>query len=148
MKIQYIKVTDKIQEAWGLLELHREELATYKHLMTLKPDIEKYKALENAGNLIGLALYDDDKIVGYSIFIITSALHYSDLIMAQNDILYVHPDYRKTKWGLALIRASEKAIRERGIRMIMWHGKENTSFSELMPKLGYIVQDILFSKEL
>lgn len=148
MHIERIKTIECIADAWPLLELHREELATYKHLMVLKPDLEKYRAVDKAGNLIGLGLFDDDKIVGYSIFIITNALHYADLKMAQNDILYVHPDYRKTKWGLKLINESERVIKDLGIKMIMWHGKRDTNFSELMPKLGYIVQDIMFSKEL
>jgi GNAT superfamily N-acetyltransferase len=148
MHIGFIKTVERIVEAWPLLEAHREELVTYKHLMVLKPDLDRYRALEAAGNLIGMGLFDEDKIVGYSIFIITTALHYADLKIAQNDILYVHPDYRKTKWGLRLIKASELAMKERGIKMIMWHGKENTNFAALMPKLGYIVQDIIFSKEL
>jgi GNAT superfamily N-acetyltransferase len=148
MHIKFIKTTEHIEQAWELLEMHREELATYKHLMVLKPDVTAYKRLEDAGKLLGIGLFDGDKIVGYSIFILTHALHYADLTMAQNDILYVHPDYRKTKWGMRLIKSSEEAIKERGIKMITWHGKEKTNFSELMPKLGYIVQDILFSKEL
>jgi GNAT superfamily N-acetyltransferase len=148
MHIQSISPIDRIPEAWPLLELHREELATYKHLMILKPDMDKYRAIDAAGNLLGLGLFNEDKIVGYSIFIITNALHYADLKIAQNDILYIHPDYRGTQWGIRLIKASEDAIKERGIKMIMWHGKENTSFSSLMPRLGYLVQDIMFSKEL
>jgi GNAT superfamily N-acetyltransferase len=148
MHIEPIKTTEKIQEAWNLLEMHREELATYKHLMVLKPNLESYQKLEDAGKLIGLGLYDEDKIVGYSVLILTTALHYSDLIIAQNDLIYIHPDYRKGKWGLKLIYATEEAAREKGIKMILWHGKEKTIFSELMPKLGYIVQDIMFSKEL
>ena len=148
MEIRQIKTTEHIDEAWELLEMHREELATYKHLMALKPDMPRYKILEDAGKLIGLGLFDGDKIVGYSILILTHTMHYADLFIAQNDLIYIHPDYRKGKWGLKLIKATEDAARERGIKMILWHGKEKTSFSELMPKLGYIVQDIMFSKEL
>ena len=148
MHIELINTVDNIEQAWPLLELHREELATYKHLMILKPDIERYRALESSGNLVGLGLFDGEKIVGYSVFIITTALHYSDLTIAQNDILYVHPDYRRGKWGVKLIRSSEDVIKKRGIKIIMWHGKENTDFSDIMPKMGYIVQDIIFSKEL
>ena len=148
MHIEPINTVEKIAESWPLLELHREELATYKHLMILKPDMEKYQTLQKAGNLIGLGLFDGEKIVGYSIFILTNALHYCDLKIGQNDIIYIHPDYRNTKWGIKLIHESEKAMREHDRKMIMWHGKENTNFAALMPKMGYIVQDIMFSKEL
>lgn len=148
MHIEPIKAIDRISEAWPLLEAHRNELATYKHLMILNPDIDKYKKLDEAKCLIGLGLFDGDKIVGYSIFFLTNALHYADLTMGQNDIIYVHPDYRHTRWGIKLIQASEEAMRLHDRKMITWHGKEDTAFSSLMPKLGYIVQDIVFSKEL
>ncbi|MDE2233609.1 MAG: GNAT family N-acetyltransferase [Patescibacteria group bacterium] len=148
MHIKLVKTLDTIKDAWGLLELHRNELATYKDLMILNPDIEKYKALEDAGKLFTLALYDEERIVGYSVFILTTALHYSDLNIASNDILYVHPDYRKSKWGLELINMSERFAKDKGMKMITWHGKENTIFTALMPKLGYKIQDITFSKVL
>lgn len=148
MHIKPIKVTEHIEEAWALLEKHREELATYKHIMVLKPDLDKYRILEDNGKLLGLALYDDKKIVGYSVIIITTALHYSDVVIAQNDVLYVRADYRGTKWGIALIKESEKLAKESGAHMITWHGKENTAFTSVMPKMGYIIQDIVYSKEL
>lgn len=147
MRIIEIKATEKIEECWELLLLHREELTTHKHIMELKPDIEKYKVLEDNGLLMTLALYDEDKIVGYSVNVLVRNIHYSDLVTAQNDILYVHPAYRKGSWGMKLIHETERMGKERGAKMILFHGKPNTSFSALMPRLGYGVQDIMYSKE-
>lgn len=148
MKIVEIKATEKIEECWELLLAHREELTTHKHIMALKPDIGRYKALEDADRLITLALYDEDKIVGYSVNLLNNNLHYSDLVIMQNDILYIHPQYRKGTWGMKLIKETEHMAAARGAKMVLFHGKENTSFSALMPRLGYGVQDIMFSKEL
>jgi hypothetical protein len=149
MRIEEVfKGTEKIEEVWELLCLHREELATHKHLMVLKPDIKKYRLLEITGKLLSLALYDEEKIVGYSVTIIDRALHYADLVYAQNDILYLHPQCRGGIWGMRLIKKTEQAAKKRGAKMIFFHGKENTAFSALMPRIGYGVQDITFSKEL
>lgn len=148
MKIVEIKATDKIEECWDLLLSHREELTTHKHIMVLKPDIAKYKALEDVGRLISLALYDEEKIVGYSVNILNNNLHYSDLVVMQNDILYIDQNYRRGSWGVKLIRETEIIAAARGAKLVLFHGKENTTFSELMPRLGYGVQDIMFSKEL
>lgn len=148
MKIIEIKATEKIEECWDLLLAHREELTTHKHIMVLKPDVAKYKMLEDKGCLFTLALYDEDKIVGYSVNILNNNLHYSDLVVVQNDILYLHPEYRKGAWGVKLIRETERAAKERGAKMVLFHGKENTAFSMLMPRLGYGVQDIMYSREL
>lgn len=66
----------------------------------------------------------------------------------QNDLLFVAEEHRKTRVGLDLIRETEKQAFARGAEMMLWHAKENTSLSILMPKLGYSVQDIIYSKVL
>ncbi len=149
MRIEEVaKGTERIKEVWELLSKHRDELATHKELMVLKPDIERYREFEEKGSLVSLALYDGLSIVGYSVTIINKALHYSDLVCAQNDVLYLDPKYRHGMWGVRLIKRTEQAARKRGAGMIFFHGKENTAFSALMPRLGYGVQDIIFSREL
>lgn len=148
MHITEIKATDKIEECWDLLQAHREELTTHKNIMILKPDIARYKRLEDNNNLLTLALYNEDKIVGYSVNIIVNNLHYSDLVVCQNDILFITPNYRGGIWGIKLIAETERLARERGATFITFHGKENTAFSNLMPRIGYGVQDIVFSKEI
>lgn len=148
LTIKEIVATEKIEECWGLLSQHRDELATHKEMMVLKPDIQKYKNLEERGALFTLALYDEDKIIGYSVNVLASNIHYSDLLVSQNDILYVHPAHRKGRWGIKLISETERMAKERGATFIIWHGKEKTAFSDLMPRLGYGIQDILYSKVL
>ena len=148
MRIEEIRGTDKIEEFLPLLAQHRDELATHKHLMVVKPDMEKYRAMEDNGLMTTLALYDGDRIVGYSVIFFFNNLHYADLIYAQNDVLFVHPRYRNGLWGVRLIKRTERIAKQRGAQMILFHGKPNTVFSSLMPRLGYGVQDIMFSKEL
>lgn len=147
MKICEIKATEKIDECWALLCMHREELTTHKHLMALKPDVSRYKLLEDGGMLFTLALYDEQRIVGYSVNMVVRNIHYSDLITSQNDILFVHPDYRRGMWGAKLIKETERVAKQRGASFIIFHGKPDTIFSSIMPRLGYGVQDIMFSKE-
>jgi GNAT superfamily N-acetyltransferase len=146
MKICQINTLDKINEAYELLELHREELTTHKDIMILNPDIEKYQRLQDVGVLHALGLYDGDKIVGYSVNLLTNNMHYADLVYLQNDVLFIHPDYRKGRYGILLIKETELLALKLGAKMMLFHGKPNTNFSNLMPKLGYGVQDIMFSK--
>jgi len=131
-----------------LLEDHYQELAKNKQLMHLKPDVEKYEALEAGGVLFTLLAFKDDKIVGYSVNFIQNHLHYADLVYGQNDLLYLDPEHRNGGLGIRLIHETEKRIKEKGARMMIWHAKENTALMELMPRLGYGVQDVLFSKEI
>jgi GNAT superfamily N-acetyltransferase len=146
--IKEIKITNHIEEVWPLFEEHRKELATHKHIMILKPDWDRYRSLEEINSLVTLALYDGDKIVGYSAILIYKNLHYSDLIDAFNDVLYVLPEYRKGRAGLKLIKMTEEVARQRGAHRILFHGKPDTVFSSLMPRMGYEIHDIVFGKEL
>lgn len=148
MEIKRIIATEKIEECWDLLQAHRDELTTNKELMVLKPDVPKYLALEAAGCLISLALYDGDKIVGYSVNIVTRNLHYADLVYMHNDIIFLDRDYRGGRMGLKLITDTEEAARAEGSKIMLFHAKQNTPFEAILRKMGYGVQDIMFSKVL
>lgn len=146
--IRETTVSDKVEQLWPLLQLHRDELATAKHLMEVAPRTEAYKTAEVVGLLMSLVAYQGDEIVGYSINFIGPHLHYSSLVYAHNDVLFVHPEHRNSKLGLQLIRETEALAASRGARMVMWHAKPGTALEKLLPRLGYGVQDVLFSKEI
>src|SRR5678815_1801678 len=84
-----------------------EELAKNKQLMVLKPDKAAYERLERAGNLLSIFVYDNDTIVGYSLNILTNHIHYADLKMAANDVIFLDKAYRLGPTGLKLIKETE-----------------------------------------
>ncbi len=141
-------VSDKLAVLLPLLHAHRDELATAKHLMQLAPNVDAYRALENTQSLLALVAYRGEEVIGYSISFIGPHLHYSGLRYAQNDALYVAPAHRGGRLGLNLIRKTEALAKARGARMMLWHAKLDTTLEKLMPRLGYGVQDIVFSKEM
>jgi predicted GNAT superfamily acetyltransferase len=146
--INEIVATQKIDELKELFQEHRQELATGEEYMTVKIKDDVYKLMEDKGVMFSLALYDDDKIVGYSIAVMYHNLHSADLLMSQADVLFVQQKYRKTKWGLKLIQETERMSKERGAKVIIWHGQPDTPFSNLMPRIGYKLQNVMFSKVL
>lgn len=131
-----------------LLEEHWNESAKNKHLMILKPDIEKYKLFEQLGAIITLFAYVEDKIVGYSCNIIQPHMHYSDLICAYNDVLFVAKEYRNSPLGIRLIKETEKAVKAKGVKLLLWHAKENTTLAKILPKMGCNLQELIYSKEI
>ena len=97
----------------------------------------------------GLAAYDGDEVVGYAVSIIApSHLHYADLCYVSNDALFVKKSHRGGSTGLRLMRETERIAKERGAKLVLWHAKEGTRLDALLTRLGYGVQDIIFSKEL
>lgn len=141
-------VTDNMNIVGDLLELHWEEVAQNKSLMVLKPDYEKYRQIEAMGKMFGVFAYYEGSIVGYSVNIIDTHLHYSDLISCSNDVLFLDPVFRDTPLGLRLKKATEVEAKARGARLMLWHAKENSPFAAILAKQKYNVQDIIYSKQL
>lgn len=148
MQILESTVADKITQCGALLDEHWHESARNKHLMVLKPDLARYEALEAAGALLGLFAYVDGEIVGYSVNVLSPHLHYVDLVCAHNDVLFIAKSHRNSPLGLRLIRATRRAAAARGAHLMLWHAKEGTPLSQILPKLGCKVQEIIYSEEL
>jgi len=144
-EIRLSNVDEMLANASELFSEHWEEIALNKQVMILKPDEQKYRAAEENGMLLILAAFEGDKVVGYSVNIVTNHLHYADLITCSNDLLFVTEGKRNGRLGLQLIRATEKMAKERGARLMLWHAKQGTPLEKMMPRLGYGVQDIIFS---
>lgn len=137
-----------IARAQPLLEAHREELTTNPDLMVLAPRVDVYEAIEARDKLLVLGAFDGEDLVGYSANIIDTNLHYGDVLVCQNDVLFVDRAYRAGRTGLQLIRATEDLARALSCDIMIWHAKPNTTFNALLPRLDYRVQDVIHSKVL
>lgn len=131
-----------------LLEAHYDELATDKLRMVLAPDLARYQAIDDQGLLLSLGMFDGEEMVGYSVGIVTTSLHYSALTMYQNDVLFLAKDHRNAGVGKHLIDATEAAARARGAGMVLWHAKPNTPLFFLLTHLAYVTQDVIFGRGL
>lgn len=148
MNIRPFSVTEYIGQAGDLLREHWEELATDRRLMVLSPRVELYASLESAGQVIAVGAFDGDKLFGYAVSFLSRHAHYADLLVCQNDVLFVAKARRHSAAGIRLIRGSERLAAERGAGMFIWHAKPRTALESLLPRLGYGVQDVLYSKAL
>jgi len=142
---------DLIREsAQQLLTEHWDEIALNKRVMVLDPIWTSYYELEERDALLALGLFlkdgDKETLVGYSVNFLMQHIHYGKLRFCQNDVLFVAKAHRGR--GRRLIAATEAAAKENGCQMIVWHAKQGTALERILPKAGYGVQDILFSKEL
>jgi len=148
VRIVETTITDKVDQIAELLRAHWDEIALNKDVMVLKPDVDKYRQLESMGLVLTLVAYDDDdQIIGYSINFIQHHLHYADLKYVANDVLFVRQDLRgSTRIGRQLIAETEAKAKAIGAQLVLWHAKEGTALATLLPRIGYQVQDIVFSK--
>ena len=147
-EIKLATVDEMLAEAQTLFDEHYEEIARNKHVMVLKPDEETYRKSEEMGTIFILSARQGDKLIGYSVNFVTNHLHYADLKLAQNDLLFISKENRGGRVGLKLIKETEKHATLLGCKLMLWHAKESTTLAHMLPRLKYGVQDIIFSKEL
>ena len=147
-EIRLATVDEMLAEATTLFEEHYEEIALNKQVMKLKPDETTYRQMEEMRKIFILSARQNDVLIGYSVNFVTNHLHYADLKLAQNDLLFISKEQRGGRVGLKLIRETEKHATSLGCKLMLWHCKENTTLSSLLPRINYGVQDIIYSKEL
>ena len=131
-----------------LFQEHYDEIARNKEVMVLKPNMPMYEAVDRNGFLFIYVAMQNDVCIGYSMNIIMHHFHYADLRITQNDILFVKKEFRGGRLGLRLLKKTEDHARSEGCKLILWHAKENTTLANLLPKLKYGVQEIMYSKEI
>lgn len=135
MKYQKELLADVIGEVQPLLELHYDELTLNKDRVKLDPDWQQYAELEHADAFHIFTARDDDKLVGYSAFFLKPHIHYRGLMVAQNDVLYLHPDYRVGMTGVRLIKMSHQGMRAAGADKIVWHCKHSNHLKQLLLRI-------------
>lgn len=135
-----------------LLERHWDEIAKFKEITVIKPDLTRYQRADEEGRFIGLvaecSCHHGPEVIGYSANFLGQNLHYSDVRFAQNDVLYVMPEHRRSTAGARLMAETIRLAKSKGAQLMLWHAKENTALNALLPRHGYEVMDVIWAKRI
>lgn len=146
MKFQEEKIADTIEEAKPLLKKHWQEIAHYKDI-DLDPDYDLYLKMESAGVTKTFICRDDDNImIGYAVYFIRHHLHYRKTLYAYQDIVFVDPERRGA--GMFFIRWCDEQLKKHGCHVVSQHIKAAHNFGPALERLGYELQDLIYSKRL
>jgi len=146
MKFTHEKLNDVLPEMKALLDDHYEELTLNKDKVKLNPIWDTYLKLENNNEFYLLTARDDGVLVGYSAFFMKPHIHYADVIVASNDVLYLKKEYRLGMTGVKLLKFSEQKMKEFGATKVTWHVKESNDFRPILHRMGYMDEDIIVGK--
>lgn len=141
-------LADCLDEMKPLLEAHWEEIALYKDKIKLDPDYDKYLLLDSLGMLHVLTVRSDERLIGYFISFIQPHMHYKESLSAVNDILFIHPSYRKGSIGYKLFKKAEQSLRELGVEVMSISSKVKNDFKPLMDKLEFKRVEYTYSKHI
>lgn len=137
------------EEAAPLLRRHWEEVALDQDTVPLDPDWEAYGRIE-ASDMLHITTARDQagRLVGYSAYFLVPNLHYRSLCVAETDIFWLAPEYRKGTAGMRLLRAAEEHLKARGINKIVSKVKLHRDTGPLFERLGYTAIERIYAKKL
>lgn len=129
-----------------LLDLHYDELTLNKDVVKLDPMWSEYAALEMMGRFVVFTAREDGKLVGYSAFFINKHIHYASLIAAQNDVLFIHPEFRRGTTALKFIDYCESMLQVLGARKVTYHIKFSLDWRPVLHRRGYSDEEVMCAK--
>lgn len=139
-------LTSVVEDAKELLERHWEEIAVNKDKIKLNPHWEAYVDLEDSGQLRIFTARENGQLIGYFVVIVGVNLHYKDHVFAVNDILYLHPSWRKGLTGVKLIKFAEKCLKLEGVSVLNINTKTHRPFDSLMSYMKYDLVERVYQK--
>jgi hypothetical protein len=134
---------DVIEEVPPLFEAHHAEMTP--HPFKLNPKWEMYTEMERQGSLVVLTARDGEKLVGYSAFFVGQHRHFEDVGVAENDLLYLAEQHRKTA-ALGFLRFAEKTLKALGVQYISYHSRPINNLSLILQRLGYADVQVMRGK--
>lgn len=146
--IRFVSVHALVTQGRELVQQHYEELVRRKDVMRLDPDLTRYELLERNGVLFTLAAVVDEQLVGYSVNLVQPHLHYRELTVCYNDVLFLAASQRRTGIGAQLLTATEQTAKAKGAKLMLWHVKPETAMERVLARRDYSVQDVVFGKVL
>jgi hypothetical protein len=147
MIFQRENARDVFDELMPLFEQHWREIAHYNDI-ALAPDREAYYAAEDVGALRVFTLRDGLRLIGYGVYFVKHNLHYSGCLMAAQDVLFLLPEFRKSRLGLSLITQCDAALATEGVQVVHQHVKLAHDFGPLLKRIGYEAIETIYVKRL
>ena len=135
------------KELFPLLTAHYDEIAHFKDIK-LKPAFDRYDDLEERGALRVFTAREDGRVVGYSIYIITHNLHYSDSLQALQDVLFLIERARAGLTGFKFIKWCDGELAADGVQVVMHHVKKSHDFSPVLERMGYTKIESVYARRL
>lgn len=147
MNIRIEIITESFfNELQPLAEQHAVEVEFYNR----KPSFNRvlWLNLQELGLLkMFTARTDENELIGYLLSVISPDFSWSDLIVATQTGLFVHPDYRGTRVAFNLISMFEDDAKQHGADYVAQGTTTMNDVSRLYEKLGYICVEKKFMRK-
>lgn len=124
-----------IKEIADILELHAEELSEFS--FSLNPDWNIYQQLANSNVLHIVTVRDSKKLIGYHVSFIHTHQHYAGVVVANSDLHYLLPKYRKGWTGYKFLKQVIQLLKKRNVNIITHSMTLRYPYLSMIERLGF-----------
>jgi hypothetical protein len=135
-------------EATSLLVAHWNEIAKNKHLMRLNPDEDVYGELADQNKLLLITARDGEKngkLAGYFLWFLVAHTHYKHVLVAEEDLHFLLPEYRRGLAGYQFLKAACAAALECGAELLVMREKIGHEHPAILQRLKFVATDIVYT---
>lgn len=132
-------------EARPLIEKNWEE-TSHRHDIPLKPDMDKYKTLDERGFLAIFTARKKGALVGYCVMLVSEFTHSKDKHYASQDVVYISPEHRG--FGPLFINWCDGHLKRSGVSEVFRGSSEILDCGPLLERIGYKPVSRLYSRRL
>jgi len=133
INLQQETFNEFMADAFPLLVANNAEIDLFG--LPLNMDFAAYQLAEEADILRIYTVRENNRLIGYCVFVITDHAHHKDLRMASQDVIYISPNHRSC--GLRLLRYTEERLKEEGVNGIMQSAPVISRLGPVLERLGY-----------
>jgi len=132
-----------------LLPEHMAEMNYFQRTgAKFDPDYAAYIRGQDAGYFVLVTAKDEGILVGYIVFAVSTHIRYRSTLVAQEDLYYVVPDYRRQGIAKRLFEEAEKVLQKKGVDYIFATTKTYLDRSGLLEQSGYECFEKKFAKKI
>jgi GNAT superfamily N-acetyltransferase len=113
--------------------------------LSLRPQVEAYAAMEDAGLLRILTARDNAALVGYIIFVVHRHMHHEDVLCGFEDSFFLAKAHRRGLTGAKLIREGVHLLRAEGVQRIFFTTDRINSAGPFLERLGFAKSNTVYS---
>lgn len=134
-----IFAVEPLSQCWdemvSLASLHWQETETYRHGQPFAPSFDRYNEYDRMGWYFEGTMREEGRLVGYAGIYIVPSMH-SQQMIANEDSLFIHPDFRKGRNAIRFIKFLEEECRKRGAVEVTITAK-NPAVAKILEYLGF-----------
>lgn len=135
MNFQIEHIYEAWDEAIDLMDANHKETGSFDQTK-FNPSRENYEKIEDVGMLKLFTARDGETLVGYAIFLVSPHLHYSSMLFAQQDVMFMDKAHR----GIGAYRFMnwiDEVLAEMGVEVVIRSVHVRNDYSRALMKIGY-----------